>query len=153
MGSATIRRHCGNRGTGDPCHPGNALPTPRGAAGGRHAPYGGAWQGPIFVRTHHPEDARPADGVTILSCPVEEAVQTALGAADGKNVEIFSPDIGRQLLELGLVDEIDLHIAPLLLGEGIRLYDNPGHHPIRLQVVGEGISDRAINVRYRPVTS
>ena len=30
-------------------------------------PYGGAWQGPIFVLTHHPEDARPADGITVLS--------------------------------------------------------------------------------------
>jgi dihydrofolate reductase len=90
--------------------------------------------------------------VTILSCPVEEAIRTALEAANGKNVEVFSPSIGRQLLELGLVDEIDLHIAPVLLGEGIRLYDNPGKNPIRLQGVGQGISDRAINVRYRPMT-
>jgi len=34
--------------------------------GGR--PYGGAWQGPIFVLTHHPEDAKPADDVTFLNC-------------------------------------------------------------------------------------
>jgi hypothetical protein len=34
---------------------------------------------------------------------------------------------GKVPLELGLVDEIDLHIAPVPLGEGIRLYDNPGH--------------------------
>jgi riboflavin biosynthesis pyrimidine reductase len=50
---------------------------------------------------------------------------------------VFSPTIGRQLLELGLIDEIDLHIAPVLLGEGIRLYDNPGSEPIRLHRVGE----------------
>jgi hypothetical protein len=43
-------------------------------------PYGGAWQGPIFVLTHHPEDARPADGITAVSCPVEEAAQIALDA-------------------------------------------------------------------------
>ena len=41
----------------------------------------------------------------------------------------FSPTIGRELLELGLIDEIDLHIAPILLGEGIQLYDNPGVSP------------------------
>jgi hypothetical protein len=41
-------------------------------------------------------------------------------------------------LELGLIDEIDLHIAPILLGESIRLYDNPGSEPIRLHRVGEG---------------
>jgi riboflavin biosynthesis pyrimidine reductase len=43
---------------------------------------------------------------------------------------VLSPTIGRQLLELRLIDEIDLHIAPVLLGEGIRLYDNPGSKPI-----------------------
>jgi altronate dehydratase len=53
-----------------------------------------------------PEDAREADGVTLLSCPVEEAVRVALHAAGGKNVEVFSPTIGRQLLETGLIDEI-----------------------------------------------
>lgn len=74
-------------------------------------PYGGAWQGPVFILTHHPDDARPEEGVAILSCPVEEAVRIALDAAVGKNVEGFSPTIGGQLLERGLIDEIDLHIA------------------------------------------
>jgi dihydrofolate reductase len=77
-------------------------------------------------------------------------VRIALAAAGGKNVEVFSPSIGRQLLELGLIDEIDLHIAPVLLGDGIRLYDNPGGEPIRLQQLGEGDPARAVNVRYRP---
>ena len=117
-------------------------------------PYGGAWQGPIFVLTHHPEDARPADGITVLSCPVEEAVQIALDAAGGKNVEVFSPTIGRQLLERGLIDEIDLHIAPILLGAGIRLYDNPADDRIiRLHRVGDGDPASTVNVRYRPVTT
>jgi dihydrofolate reductase len=92
-------------------------------------PYGGAWQGPIFVLTHHPEDARPTVDITFLRCPVGEAVRIALDAANGKNVEVFSPTIGRQLLELGLIDEINLHIAPILLGDGIRLFDNPAGLP------------------------
>jgi dihydrofolate reductase len=58
----------------------------------------------VFVLTHHPEDAQ---------------------AAGGKDLEVFSPTIGRQLVERGLIDEIDLHIAPVLLGDGIRLFDNP----------------------------
>jgi dihydrofolate reductase len=117
---------------------------------GESRPYGGAWQGPIFVLTNHPEDARPAEDITFLSCPVDEAVQIALDAAGGKNVEVFSPTIGRQLLEIGLIDEIDLHIAPILLGDGIRLYDNPGHPPIRLNLIGDGDPTAAVNVRYRP---
>jgi dihydrofolate reductase len=110
-------------------------------------PYGGAWQGPIFVLTHHPDDARPAEGVTFLSCSPAEAVRIGLEAAGGKNLEVFSPSIGRQLLALGLIDEIDLHIAPVLLGDGIRLYDAPGGAPIRLQPTA------AIDVRFRPVTA
>ena len=114
-------------------------------------PYGGAWQGPIFVLTHHPADAVPADNVTFLNCGPAEAVRIGLAAASGKNLEVFSPTIGRQLLELGLIDEIDLHIVPVLLGEGIRLYDNPGGKPVRLHRAGEDGPTSAVNVRYRPV--
>jgi dihydrofolate reductase len=122
-------------------------------AAGDSRPYGGAWDGPIFVLTHHPEDATPADGVTFLNCDPAEAVRIGLAAAGGKNLEVFSPTIGRQLLELGLIDEIDLHIAPILLGEGIRLYDNPGGKPIRLHRLGDGDPTAAVNVRYRPTTT
>jgi dihydrofolate reductase len=118
---------------------------------GDSRPYSGAWRGPIFVLTHHPQDARQAEGITVLSCPVDEAVQIALDAAGGKNVEVFSPTIGRQLLELGLIDEIDLHIAPVLLGDGIRLYDRPHGEPIRLDRVGADDPKAVVNVRYRPI--
>jgi len=113
------------------------------------AVYGGAWSGPLFVLTHHPEDATPADGVTFLNCDAAEAVAIALEAAGGKNVEVFSPTIGRQLLQLGLIDEIDLHIAPILLGDGIRLYDNPGSEPILLERASDETMPE-VNVRYRP---
>ncbi len=123
------------------------------AAVGDHRPYGGAWSGPIFVLTHHPDDAVAADGVIFLNCEPEEAVRIALEAGGGKNLEVFSPTIGRQLLERGIIDEVDLHIAPVLLGDGIRLYDNPGSAPVRLQRVGEGDPTSIVNVRYRPVTA
>jgi dihydrofolate reductase len=113
--------------------------------------YGGAWEGPVFVLTHHPEDAQPSRGVTFLSCDVAEAVRIGLEAADGKNLEVFSASIGRQLLERGLIDEIDLHIAPVLLGDGIRLYDNPGGVPVRLELVNGEDPAAALNVRYRPL--
>lgn len=115
-------------------------------------PYGDEWDGPIFVLTHHPEDATPAEGVTFLDCPLEEAVRIALDAAGGKNVEVMSPTIGRQLLELGLVDEIDLHIAPVLLGDGIRLFDAPGGKPIHLDRL-DADPRSEVNVRYRPSTT
>jgi dihydrofolate reductase len=120
-----------------------------GVVGGSR-PYGGSWAGPVFVLTHHPEDATPADGVTFLSCGPAEAVRIGLAAARGKNLEVFSPTIGRQLLELGLIDEIDLHIAPVLLGQGRRLYDNPGGAPVRLSRAGAADPASAVNLRYRP---
>lgn len=117
-----------------------------------NAPYGGAWQGPIFVLTHHPGDAEPADGVRFLSCGVAEAARIGLEAAGGKNLEVHSPTIGRQLLERGLIDEVDLHIAPVLLGDGIRLFDNPGGAPIPLTLVNGDGRATAVNVRYRPAS-
>ncbi len=121
-----------------------------GANGGR--PYGDDWTGHVFVLTHHPQDAKPADGVTFLNCDLAEAVRIGLEAAGGKNLEVLSPTVGRQLLELGLIDEIDLHIAPVLLGEGIRLYDNPGSRPIHLHRADSADPGSEVNVRYRPTT-
>jgi dihydrofolate reductase len=115
--------------------------------------YGGAWRGPLFVLTHHPEDARPADGVTFLDCDVAEAVRIGLEAAGGKNLEVFSPSIGAQLLDRGLVDEIDLHVAPVLLGDGIRLFDNPGGVPIRLDLLNGSDRSAEVNLRYRPTVT
>jgi dihydrofolate reductase len=119
----------------------DAFPDPQGV-------YGGDWSGPIFVLTHHPEDAEPAEGVTFLSCDVAEAVQIARRAAGGKNVEVLSPTVGRHLLERGLLDEIDLHVLPVLLGDGVRLYDNPGGSPVPLELVN-GDPAEEINLRYR----
>lgn len=117
------------------------------------APYGGAMGGPVFILTHHPEDAQPADGVTFLNCDVAEAARIALEAADGKNLAIFSGSIGSQLLERGLIDEIHLHIAPVLLGDGVRLFDSPGGRPIPLELLTGDDPRPAIDVRYRPVAS
>ena len=113
--------------------------------------YGGAWSGPTFVLTHHSDEIVQGSGATFLSCGVEEAVRIGLEAANGKNLEILSASIGRQLLQLGLIDEIDLHIAPVLLGDGIRLYDNPGGRPIPLDRYDlDGKTSYEVNVRYRP---
>ena len=113
-------------------------------------PYGGQWSGPIFVLTHHPEDATPAPDVTFLNCPLAEAVEIARAAADGKNVEVFSPTIGTQLLQAGLLDELDLHIAPVLLGDGVRLYGDPAAPSVPLSRVGADRPKDVLNVRFRP---
>jgi dihydrofolate reductase len=109
--------------------------------------------GAVFVLTHRPDDAQPVAGVTFLSCDVAEAVRIGPEAAGGKNLEVFSPTIGRQLLERGPIDEIDLHIAPVLLADGIRLFDRPGGVPVRLELLNGGDRSAAVDVRYRPVAT
>jgi dihydrofolate reductase len=119
------------------------------------APYGGAMGGPVFILTHHPEDAKAdqaesGPGVTFLSCEVAEAARIGLEAAGGKDLVVFSAEVGRQLLEQGLLDEIHLHIAPILLGAGTRLFDNPGGTPIRLALLDGHDPAATVNVHYRP---
>jgi dihydrofolate reductase len=113
-------------------------------------PYGGAWRGPVFVLTHHPEDAIPDPGITFLSCGVAEAVEIGLAAAEGKDLELHSQDIARQCVELGLVDEFYVHLAPVMLGSGIRLFDRPGIDPVRWNLVHDGDPAEAVDLRYRP---
>lgn len=101
--------------------------------------------------THHPDDLH-VDGVTPLSCDVSEAVRIALEAAGGKNVEVFSPTIGRQLHWRGPVDGIDLHVAPILLGAPASgSSTNPEGEPlIRLALLNGDDPTREVNLRYRP---
>lgn len=80
-----------------------------------------------------------------------------LGGRDG--LDAF-PDAGgiycgvrQQLLERGPIDEIDLHIVPVLLGDGIRLFDNPGGASVRLELLNGDDRSAAVNVRYHPVST
>lgn len=100
----------------------------RGMMRGEMKPYGGAWTGPQFVLTHRPADGPPQDpSITFLSSGVRDAVATGLAAAGGKDLVVMGADVGRQCLREGLVDEILIHLAPVLLGEGIRLFEDTGH--------------------------
>jgi dihydrofolate reductase len=114
------------------------------------APYGGLWSGSLFVLTHHPEDAAPAEGVTYLNCDVAEAVETGLRAAGGKDLVVFGADIARQCVARGLIDEFTVHLAPVMLGDGIRLYESAGSPPVRWERVHDGDPRQVVDLRYRP---
>jgi dihydrofolate reductase len=112
-------------------------------------PYGGAWNGPIFVLTHHPDDA-PDHSVTFLNCDIAEPVETGLAAAGGKNLEVHGSDIARQCATRGLIDEFHVHIAPVMLGDGIRLFECSGIQPVRWERLDYDCSAQVIDLRYRP---
>ena len=100
--------------------------------GGREGIYGGAWSGPVFVLTHHPPTSPEDPEIRFLSGEIDEAVATARAAAEGKNVEVFGANIAQQCLHAGLLDEIRVHLAPVLLGDGVRFYGGPGLGSVQL---------------------
>jgi hypothetical protein len=60
------------------------------------------------------------------------------------------PPAGKVLMRLGLIAEIDIHLVPVLLGDGIRLYDALGGHPLHLRRDGDRPT-RTVDLRYRPI--
>ena len=82
----------------------------------------------VFVLTHHPRAPIKMQGGTtfnFVSDGIEAALQRAFGAADGKDVRLGGGVATiQQYLQAGLVDEMHLAIAPILLGRGERLWDN-----------------------------
>lgn len=98
------------------------------------------WWGPdppyhtdVFVLTHHPRDPLPMDGGTtfhFVTDGVESALEQARAAADGKDVLIAGgADAGRQYLRAGLVDEMLIHVAPIFLCDGERLFERLDGEP------------------------
>ncbi len=120
-------------------------------AGGREGIYGGAWSGPVFVITHHPPAASDDAAITFLSGGIRNAVAATLAAAEGKNIVILGANTARQCLAAGLVDEILIHMVPVLLGGSIRLYGSPGAGRVNLERIGVGQSGQVTDLRFRVV--
>jgi len=81
------------------------------------------WGVPVFVVTHRPEE-EPEGGTFSFVSGLEEALEHAKEAAGGKDVTIGGgADVIRQALEAGLVDELSVIVAPVVLGGGKRLFD------------------------------
>ncbi len=114
-------------------------------------PYGGVWTGPMFVLTH---DAAPPDvpGYTFLNDELANAVTTAKAAAGEKYVVIFGATTARRCLQAGLLDEILIHVAPVLLGDGVRLFDQPGGERVRLDWISRSDTPKVTNLWLRVAT-
>jgi dihydrofolate reductase len=110
---------------------------------GENRPYGGSWQGPVLIYTHKDPATNPIPEFTYVSGDIRDVVADGLKAAGEKNLVVTGGAVPRLALEANLVDEIVLHISPVLLGEGVRFYDSPGVSPTRLKVLtDEGLSFR-----------
>jgi dihydrofolate reductase len=117
---------------------------------GRAGIYGGRWSGPVLVLTHEPPSEPPDPDITFLSGTIENAVAAGHDAAGGRRLGIFGATIARQAIVAGLLDEIVVHIAPVLLGDGVRLYGD-GAPTVRLERIDATISPRVTDLRFRVV--
>jgi dihydrofolate reductase len=120
---------------------------------GRKGIYGGRWRGPVFVLTHRPQDPSADPAIMFLSDGIEHAVATARAAAEGKNLEIFGANVAKQCLQAGLIDEIAVHVVPVLLGDGVRLYGGSGGAEVRLQRTTLAESGQLTDLRFRVLRS
>jgi dihydrofolate reductase len=110
--------------------------------------YAGRWTGPVFVLTHRPPDADHHRAITFLSADLSDAVATATGAAAGKNVIVFGANLAVQCLRAGLLDEIVIHLVPVLLGDGVRLIDTPDLDPVALEPTLVATSGQVTDLRF-----
>ena len=108
---------------------------------------------PVFVLTHHQRDDLPMDGGTtfhFVTGGIEEALQRAREAAGDRPVAIAGGAATlNQYLAAGLIDELTLHIAPVVLGAGERVFDGvPG---LKLEQTGGRGASLVTHVHYRVV--
>lgn len=113
------------------------------------------YQVPIFVLTHRPPSQGPRGQndrltVTFVTDGIESAIARARTAAVGKDVTVVGgASTAQQCLNAGLVDEVHIHLRPVLLGEGLRFFEHLGTSPIRLETVKVGETSLGTDVRLR----
>lgn len=120
----------------------------RNMFGGGEGPWGeDPWEGwwgdeppfhmPVFIVTHHGREPVAKEGgttFTFVTDGIESALEQARAAAGGRDVGLGGgANVAQQYLKAGLVDELQLHVVPILLGAGTRLFDDLGGAGIRLE--------------------
>jgi dihydrofolate reductase len=116
--------------------------------GGQHP-----WDIPAFVVTHEVPEGWPRPGSTVqfVTDGIESAVARAKSAAGPKSVGVHGAETIQQCLNAGLLDEIHVDLAAVLLGEGVRLFDHLANAPVVLGdptvVTGVGVTHLRYPVR------
>jgi dihydrofolate reductase len=106
---------------------------------------------PVFVLTHHARETLTMKGGTsfiFVTDGVESAFEQARAVAGGKDVAVAGgANVVQQCLRAGLLDELQVHVAPVLLGDGVRLFD--GGERANLEITRVVDSPTVTHVRYR----
>jgi dihydrofolate reductase len=130
-------------------------------AGRRTYEHAGRWQGdhhdgvPIFVLTHDVPDGPPPGSVRYVT-DVRECATQARAAAGTGDVMVHGAGAAQALLSAGQLDELELHLVPVLLGQGRRLFDHRPAEHVELELVRrlttpdvEDLAQRVTHLRYR----
>lgn len=115
---------------------------------GPHPPF----EMPIFVLTHHarPDDVREGSTFHFVTDGFEAAVQRATAAAAGKAVGLHGGGAIQQGLQSGLLEELQIHLVPVLLHQGRRLFESGGDAPVELDIVRVAEGPGVTHLKYRP---
>jgi dihydrofolate reductase len=128
-------------------------------------PWGDEWTGwwgddppfhyPVFIVTHHPRDPVEMEGGTtfhFVTDGIESALEQATKAAGGKDVGLWGGGhIVQQYLAAGLLDELELHVVPLLLGDGARIFGDLADAPVQLEQIRAVEAPGVTHLKYRIV--
>ena len=110
---------------------------------------------PVFILTHHPRETVVKQGgttFTFVTEGIDAALAQARAVAGDRNVQVSGgADVAQQYLREGLMDEVQIHIAPLLLGDGVRLFERLGSERPALEVMRVVESPAVTHIRYRVV--
>jgi dihydrofolate reductase len=117
-------------------------------AWGDNPPFGPA---PVFVLTHRPHETLQRGPTTFIFITdgMQDALEQARTVANGKDVALMGADVSQQYLKAGLVDEMCIHIANVLLCAGRPLFANIGDEQIKLERIGAIPTPAATHLRYR----
>jgi dihydrofolate reductase len=110
---------------------------------------------PVFVLTHHARETVTRQGgtsFTFVTDGIEAALEQARAAAGDGDIAIAGgASVARQYVEAGLLDELQIHLIPVLLGGGVRLFDRLGTSPIDLEATRVIESPAVTHLKFRVV--
>ncbi|PWK86371.1 dihydrofolate reductase [Lentzea atacamensis] len=138
-------------------HNAEALATGAVISGRRTFELAGRWQGdhhdgvPIHVLTHHVDPADEPPGSAKYYTDVNACAAEAREAAGDRVVLVHGASAAQALLAAGQLDELELHVVPVLLGDGRRLFAPTGLDHIELELVRRLEGRDATHLRYRVV--
>jgi dihydrofolate reductase len=113
------------------------------------------FRAPVFVLTRHARDPWVRQGgttFTFVTDGIESAIEQARAAASDKDVQIAGgANAVQQSIKVGLLDELQIHLAPVLLGDGIRLFEQMGPEDVELEGTRVIDSPLVTHLRFRVV--